>query len=116
MAKLGSKENPLVLNVHDEETFEKLTKLCHDNDWYFYASMDQSRPEDLNDLRKKLIPYTIEKEVKMGRNEPCPCGSGKKLKKCCIERICPDCGTLHLEDEFDDHLESPRNSPLFFNP
>ncbi|MDU5192551.1 MAG: SEC-C metal-binding domain-containing protein [Pantoea sp.] len=19
----------------------------------------------------------------MGRNDPCPCGSGKKLKKCC---------------------------------
>ncbi|MCB6493156.1 SEC-C domain-containing protein [Coprococcus catus] len=22
----------------------------------------------------------------MGRNEPCPCGSGKKFKKCCIEK------------------------------
>ena len=21
--------------------------------------------------------------VKVGRNEPCPCGSGKKYKKCC---------------------------------
>jgi SEC-C motif-containing protein len=21
--------------------------------------------------------------VKIGRNEPCPCGSGKKYKKCC---------------------------------
>jgi SEC-C motif/Nuclease-related domain len=23
---------------------------------------------------------------KIGRNEPCPCGSGKKFKKCCIEK------------------------------
>jgi hypothetical protein len=23
---------------------------------------------------------------KEGRNDPCPCGSGKKYKKCCIER------------------------------
>lgn len=23
-------------------------------------------------------------EKKMGRNEPCPCGSGKKYKKCCL--------------------------------
>ena len=23
-------------------------------------------------------------ERKIGRNEPCPCGSGKKYKKCCI--------------------------------
>jgi len=24
-------------------------------------------------------------EPKVGRNEPCPCGSGKKYKKCCGE-------------------------------
>ena len=27
---------------------------------------------------------TIVKDTKVGRNEPCPCGSGKKYKKCCI--------------------------------
>lgn len=26
---------------------------------------------------------TIVKEKKIGRNDPCPCGSGKKYKKCC---------------------------------
>lgn len=26
---------------------------------------------------------TVRKEKKIGRNEPCPCGSGKKYKKCC---------------------------------
>jgi len=25
----------------------------------------------------------VRKEKKIGRNEPCPCGSGKKYKKCC---------------------------------
>ena len=24
---------------------------------------------------------------KTGRNEPCPCGSGKKYKKCCMQKI-----------------------------
>jgi uncharacterized protein YecA (UPF0149 family) len=24
---------------------------------------------------------------KVGRNDPCPCGSGKKFKKCCIELL-----------------------------
>jgi uncharacterized protein YecA (UPF0149 family) len=23
---------------------------------------------------------------RVGRNEPCPCGSGKKFKKCCMTR------------------------------
>jgi SEC-C motif len=30
-------------------------------------------------------PITI-KAVKVGRNEPCPCGSGKKYKHCCIDK------------------------------
>ena len=25
----------------------------------------------------------VKKEGKVGRNDPCPCGSGKKYKKCC---------------------------------
>ncbi|CCH48716.1 YchJ family protein [Pseudodesulfovibrio piezophilus] len=27
----------------------------------------------------------VRKERKIGRNEPCPCGSGKKYKKCCAK-------------------------------
>ena len=26
----------------------------------------------------------VREEKKVGRNDPCPCGSGKKFKKCCI--------------------------------
>jgi len=29
----------------------------------------------------KRKPVTAEKKV--GRNDPCPCGSGKKYKQCC---------------------------------
>jgi preprotein translocase subunit SecA len=28
-------------------------------------------------------PSPMKKAVKVGRNDPCPCGSGKKYKKCC---------------------------------
>ena len=30
---------------------------------------------------QKKEPIKVEKKI--GRNEPCPCGSGKKYKKCC---------------------------------
>ena len=33
-------------------------------------------------LRKNPPPASVVKQ-KVGRNEPCPCGSGKKFKKCC---------------------------------
>lgn len=29
--------------------------------------------------------HTFNKEKKVGRNDPCPCGSGKKYKKCCLK-------------------------------
>ena len=30
------------------------------------------------------VSKTIKRsQVKVGRNDPCPCGSGKKYKKCC---------------------------------
>lgn len=28
-------------------------------------------------------PASYDRRVKIGRNEPCPCGSGKKFKRCC---------------------------------
>ena len=33
------------------------------------------------EIAKKLI--TVKKAEKVGRNDPCPCGSGKKYKNCC---------------------------------
>ncbi len=33
--------------------------------------------------KEQKISKTVFKEKKIGRNDPCPCGSGKKYKKCC---------------------------------
>jgi len=35
--------------------------------------------------------------MKMGRNEKCPCGSGKKYKKCCLKNISPLNNSIPLE-------------------
>ena len=40
------------------------------------ATLSTDEPEE-----KKNIPFTAEKKPK--RNDPCPCGSGKKYKNCC---------------------------------
>lgn len=48
-----------------------------------YLSQDFSKYHD-------DTPYFVETlhVTKLpGRNEPCPCGSGKKFKKCCINKI-----------------------------
>ena len=47
----------------------------------------RQRPENLPKKEKKAMhfsPVTVKREgKKIGRNAPCPCGSGKKYKKCC---------------------------------
>ena len=37
---------------------------------------------EFGDTREQLPQQPIRKEVTVGRNEPCPCGSGKKFKNC----------------------------------
>ncbi len=33
--------------------------------------------------KEQKLSGTVVKEKKIGRNDPCPCGSGKKYKQCC---------------------------------
>ena len=41
-------------------------------------------PRESMDERTALAVKTVSHSTsKVGRNEPCPCGSGKKYKKCC---------------------------------
>jgi len=70
--------------------------------WSFYYSCDQKESgndgllaiavqHELDHFDGKLfIDFNLKREPierrtdKIGRNDPCPCGSGKKYKKCCL--------------------------------
>lgn len=43
----------------------------------------KKHPEVVNGGEVQKIETVKRSEPKVGRNEPCPCGSGKKYKKCC---------------------------------
>jgi SWIM/SEC-C metal-binding protein len=83
MAKLGSKKNPLILRVADETKVDDIAAICHENGWHFMLGFEPDEEEDLSDLERKLVPPTEFREMKVGRNDPCWCDSGKKYKKCC---------------------------------
>ena len=36
-------------------------------------------------LMRALNTTVARATPKVGRNDPCPCGSGKKYKKCCLQ-------------------------------
>lgn len=41
---------------------------------------------DWEDAPEHVLDRLLDAEPKVGRNDPCPCGSGKKFKKCCLGR------------------------------
>ena len=55
----------LLVPHHELSTFTR-----HEGDWKF-------------SLGEKVALKPVVKEEKIGRNDPCTCGSGKKYKKCC---------------------------------
>ncbi len=56
------------IDHHEISQFRKL-----DQRWYFSDGIE--------------VPATVKRsEAKVGRNDPCPCGSGKKYKKCCFAK------------------------------
>lgn len=63
------------LDVDDDE-------LLDDPDWRdVYYDDDADYDDEIED--DYYIPQPIHAPPKVGRNETCPCGSGKKYKKCC---------------------------------
>ena len=59
-------------------------------------AMQMNRSEDLEEAPEEQSPLQLASQqkqmpanagVKVGRNDPCPCGSGKKYKQCCGKNI-----------------------------
>lgn len=74
--------------IHLEIDFEKLffNMLKADAD-YLYTLKEWEDILSKEKMEEIVTAYrrsrTVVKEKKIGRNEPCPCGSGKKYKHCC---------------------------------
>jgi hypothetical protein len=73
------REGLAVDQVRDRlDMLERLADICD----------EQGRKNEATELRKEAkrgvaVAATRVTKPKIGRNEPCPCGSGKKFKKCC---------------------------------
>lgn len=67
IAHYKDKESGTEVNHHEIGTFRK-----EKGQWLFV------------DGRVVGLDPIVNEEPKIGRNDPCPCGSGKKHKKCCL--------------------------------
>lgn len=87
--------NPLILEEITEDSlvkleidFEKLYYNMHEAKADYLYTLPQWEPILTQEKRKEIEKAQkrskiVVKEEKIGRNESCPCGSGKKYKKCC---------------------------------
>jgi SWIM/SEC-C metal-binding protein len=83
MAKFGSEKRPIIARVHTDEKARYVAETCAEHGWRYIIGFEPDKPEDISDLEKLLNPARPTASIKIGRNESCPSGSGKKYKKCC---------------------------------
>jgi hypothetical protein len=62
-----------------EEEAEQLLRESREGDLFD----DSTDLDDFEEGDFEFLPY-VRETPKVGRNDPCPCGSGKKYKKCCL--------------------------------
>ena len=99
MAKLGSKKKPIRVRIQSEDRITEIAAVCEKRGWQFIANIAPDEPEDTVEFDYMLNPRAFKKEPRLkhttdqtvrkvepqvARNAPCPCGSGKKYKKCCM--------------------------------
>ncbi|MEK6927972.1 MAG: SEC-C metal-binding domain-containing protein [Nanoarchaeota archaeon] len=70
-----------MIDIFRTQNFDALTIKNKDSIISFMGEKSESLGVYVPELITIPIPY---KKDKVGRNEPCPCGSGKKYKKCCL--------------------------------
>ena len=93
------REYVLATLAKNENPFCFLIEICVDNQDsikdvnYEYLTQSSIPAEDRGRLRelgdyyskRRTASFLIQNhKKKIGRNDPCPCGSGKKYKKCCL--------------------------------
>lgn len=94
----GINESLVTPNPIEEMEADTVVSLEFDNEKLFRNMVDAKAPwlyglpqwDDIYDketqeklIRDQRASHTIVKEKKIYPNDPCPCGSGKKYKKCC---------------------------------
>ena len=78
--------------------------------WAKYRQEPKPEPKQKLPIEKPPAENSLQKaKKKVGRNEPCPCGSGKKYKKCCL----PLNSVRSVNEDDEDSFEETGLSDFF---
>ena len=84
MPALGTKQRPAVVRVNDPTRAQQIVDHGESMGWVVIVGVEPGKPEDVSDYERLVNPpMPVRANPKAERNSPCPCGSGKKFKRCC---------------------------------
>ena len=86
MVNLLEKVDDCSIAERMDKVVQLVTAEFKKHDWLYTLEEWETliTPERRKELYKESkLSTTVVKPAKVGRNEPCPCGSGKKYKQCC---------------------------------
>jgi SWIM/SEC-C metal-binding protein len=87
MASIGTRKKPAIVRVQTEERAQRVLEFCEDHDIVVIVGLEPDKPEDISDIERAILAREPARAApKIGRNDPCHCGSGKKFKKCCVDQ------------------------------
>ena len=82
--RLGTRKAPAQISVQTQEREQELSAVFTENGWACVIEVDSEQDENIRDLESLQSKKTRAVSTKKAnRNDPCPCGSGRKYKKCC---------------------------------
>ena len=79
-----TEDSEVSLDIDPEKLYMNMVS-CNAEWLYTLPQWDAifTKDEQKELYREEKSSHTVVKPAKVGRNDPCPCGSGKKYKKCC---------------------------------
>jgi len=78
-------DTPIVIDIEFERLYKQMVAYKAD-ELYSLAEWEEIFPKERQKelyQEQKRSHTIVRNEAKIGRNDACPCGSGKKYKKCC---------------------------------
>jgi len=70
---------PIPFEERYPEEAEALMAICTER------AKKRAKGKRIKPLFLDVTEPIVNEKAKIGRNDPCPCGSGKKYKKCCFK-------------------------------
>ena len=79
-----TEDSEVTIDIDTEKLYMNMVG-CNAEWLYTLPEWDAIYDKETRDAlyKKEKTSHTVVKAPKVGRNDPCPCGSGKKFKKCC---------------------------------